>query len=375
MSIDAGAKLKQTLCLLIAILLACPLLGCAKKIDYTPVTPGRELTFPRDHFAHNDFRTEWWYYTGHLFAEDGNAYGFELVFFRQRTMGLYRFGIPVWWVADPAHVSHFAISDEAAGEFHFDESIGLRRPNRGGSRDDTLLVWSENWRVEGIGDTMHLMANMRDGAYSIDIVLGPQKPPVLHGDHGFSQKGDGGTASYYVSVTRFDVQGYLFKDGRPLKVDHGMAWMDHEVFSGSLPKNLSGWDWFSLQLDDGSDIMAFLLHRKDGEIDSHSSGTMVSKEGKAEHFDNDGFTIEELRHWDSEDTWGTYPVKWRMRIPKYDADLEIEAVMDDQELLVPMTAVDYWEGAVMVKGTVAGKPVNGRGYVEMSGRAEDFQAF
>jgi len=353
------------------LLLSVVLVACRPpEVAYAPVTPDRPVTFPRDHFAHHDFRTEWWYHTGHFETEDGAIYGFELVFFRHRTDGLVRFGLPIWKFTNPIYFAHFAITDETGRKFHHAENVGVGSPRLGGSREDMLDVWTGDWRMQGVGDTTRLTATMPDSGHAVDLILTPKKPPVVHGIDGISTKGRDSTArSYYVSVTRYDVGGELIRDGRRVHIRGGQAWMDHEVFSEPLSQHVIGWDWFSLQLEGDREIMAFLLRRRDGSVDPDSSGTFVHPDGRAEHFTADEFTVDELRHWTSPRTGTTYPTHWRLRIPKYDADLTVTAALDDQELVMFLSGIDYWEGSMHIDGRLLGGQTTGRGYVEMSGRS------
>ena len=345
--------------------------ACAPVASYQAVTRGYQFDFPRDYYAHPDFRTEWWYYTGHLDAEDGNTYGFELVFFRRRTESDYRFGLPLWWFTNPAVVSHFAITDIAAQRFVYGEHIGLRPPYRGGARSDRLLLWSEGWQAAQMGDAQHLSAALGD--YEIDLSLASQKPPVLHGDHGFSRKGVNSDASYYFSLTRLKTAGWLRKGNRWLHVVGGSAWMDHEILSGSLGPELTGWDWFSLQLDSGEDLMLFLLRKREGDIDPDSSGTYVDRQGNTTHITSEQFAIKEVEYWTSPNTRTRYPVVWEVTLdtPR-PMSFRVRAVLPASELLLHMTSVNYWEGAVDAAGRDGDKPLHGRGYVEMSGRDEPF---
>ena len=345
--------------------------ACAPIATYEAVTTERALTFPADHYAHPDFRTEWWYYTGHLDCEDGHSYGFELVFFRRRTEGDYRFSIPLWWVTNPAVVAHFALTDINEQRFVFNEHIGLRKPYRGGARSDRLLLWSEGWQIAEMNGAHYLKAE--EGDYAIDLALTALKPPALHGQNGYSRKGAQGDASYYFSLTRMKTAGWLRKGDRWLRVVGGSAWMDHEIMSGALSPELSGWDWFSMQFDNGEDLMLFLLRKRDGGIDPFSSGTFVDAAGQTKHISAEQFEIKEVEHWTSPFTHTRYPVAWDVRVtmPR-PLQFRVRAPVPASELRLKMTHLNYWEGAVEVSGQDGEQPLRGRGYVEMSGRDEPF---
>jgi len=340
--------------------------GCATTgIRYAEPSPKRHLTFPRDHAAHKDFQTEWWYFTGHLELTDGTDTGFELVFFRRRTEKDHRWGIPVRWIANPMYFAHFAITDPSKNRFVYAEEKG-KRP-AGGAKTDRMFVWSDGWMACMSKDgSIPLSYSMSD--YSVDLVLKSEKPPVVDGENGISRKGENGGEGYYYSYTRLDVKGFLKRGKKYIKIKKGVAWMDHEFFSLDLAKNLAGWDWFSVQLDDGTDLMAFLLHRADGSIDIYSSGTLVRPDGSLYRFLRDDFLVTELNHWYSHKTHATYPVRWRIVVPRESMDLKLDAVMPQQELITKYTHINYWEGEMVVSGARGGKKVSGKAYVEMTGR-------
>jgi len=364
--------LRMTALSFISLTVLFALCGCASSGHYATATFDRRFSFPADHASHDDFQTEWWYFTGHLELEDKSETGFELVFFRRKTEHLFRMGLPVWWFANPAYVSHFAVTDPIKNAFKFDERIGLRMPLKGGASSDRLLVWSEDWRAEAFANgNIRLSAKMKD--YSIDLILAPKKLPILHGEEGLSRKGSKGTLGYYYSITRLEVSGYFMRNGENMQVKAGQAWMDHEMFSGSISPDVSGWDWFSIQLDDGSDLMACLLRRDDGTLDPFSYGTLIRPDGSVFRFMKDEFSAVELEQWTSRKTQITYPIRWRILLPAESLDLILEAVMPDQELTPVATEIDYWEGAMRVIGTKGGSPIKGKAYLEMSGRGEKFK--
>ncbi|MDP8256565.1 MAG: lipocalin-like domain-containing protein [Candidatus Alcyoniella australis] len=351
--------------LLLALIFALTTLGgCPNSPLHNPVKPDYQLSFPRDHWAHDNYYLEWWYFTGHLEADNGERYGFELVFFKKHTEGEFRLGVPVWWVSNPAYVSHFTITDMQGRTFNQAERIGLKKPLRGGASSDKFVLWNEDWRAMQLGEDWYLSAQMP--GYGIDLLVNPLKPPVLHGENGYSRKGEQGGASYYTSLTRLEVKGTMVRDGEPLRVS-GQAWMDHEVLSPTIAENLVGWDWFSIQLDNDHELMLFTLHTSDGGIDPCSSGTIVMPDGSYEHFYSESFEIRPLSYWTSEESRAKYPSSWRIKVPQYDVDLVVLPVLRDQEVRPRLTQITYWEGAVGVQGTLGSQTVSGQGYVELSG--------
>ena len=325
----------------------------------------REFSFPEDHGPHPEFQTEWWYFTGNLTADDGRRFGYQLTFFRSaltadpepRTSA---------WAASQAWMAHFAVSapDEAEPRFFSRERYARGAGGMAGAEIGPFRVWLEDWSAEG-GEGMppaRLRATADDVA--IDLLLEPGKPPVLQGDRGLSQKGrDPGNASYYYSLTRMPTTGRVVVGGRESRVS-GLSWMDREWGTSSLDEGVVGWDWFSLQLEDGRDLMAYQLRREDGTADPLSAGSLVAADGEAVYLPGSEYRIEPLATWRSAATGRTYPSRWRLTLPARELDLVIEPLLENQELDHSFV---YWEGAVSFRGTAAGETVGGRGYVELTG--------
>jgi predicted secreted hydrolase len=337
----------------------------AAESQFQDAVPGRVFAFPRDHGKHPDFQTEWWYFTGNLDSEN-HSWGFQLTFFRR---GLVREPVrkgSAWAVRD-LYPAHFALTDVTRGQFFHTDLLSREGPGLAGAGSEDLNVFVKNWTGARQGETILLKA--QKDKYALDVSLTAEKPPVLHGDSGFSRKGDSEKqASYYYSMTRLKVQGTITFDGQIRQVT-GYAWMDHEFGSAILSENQVGWDWFSLQLDDGSELMAFHLLKKDGTFE-RPFGTFVSKQGETVSLGDDSIIIVPIGTWVSPRTGTKYPSGWKLEIPGKKISLEVTPLMHDQELVTGRsTAVTYWEGAVSVKGLTDGKPVSGRGYVELTGYA------
>jgi predicted secreted hydrolase len=330
--------------------------------------PGRRLVLPADHASHPDYRIEWWYYTGNLETAEGRRFGYQLTFFR--------IGVdpapanPSRWAVRDLYMTHLALTDASSGRFHFADRLNRSGPGWAGASTETFRVWNEDWRA-GVepGGTHRLTASTND--FGLDLSLTENGRAAFHGDRGYSRKGASeGNASYYYSLTRMPTRGVIAVDGRKMTVT-GYSWMDHEFGTTFLEPDQIGWDWFSIQLDSGQDLMLFQLRRRDGSIDSRSSGTLVEPDGTAKPFGAvREFTLSPQRIWTSPASRGRYPVAWRVRVPQENLDLAVRAVLDDQELRTgPATGVTYWEGAIDVSGTATGRPVRGRGYLEMTGYA------
>ncbi len=334
---------------------------------YQPALPGRQLIFPTDHFSHPHFKTEWWYYTGHLVTDSGKRYGYQVTFFRFGLRDRQK-ELKTAPLFTDLYMAHFALSDIAAKKFIFRERINRGYRDKAGAATNRYLVWNEDWKAEG-GEKNHSI-QIADRSTRLRLNLISLKPPVLHGDKGLSQKGEGeGRASYYYSLTRMQTAGELTIDGNTEKV-RGLTWMDHEFGSNQLRDDQVGWDWFSIQLTNDTEIMLYLMRRKDGSVDPYSSGTLVDAQGKTVHLALRDYRVEALDRWKSPKSGAHYPMKWRVSVPDKAIDLEINPAFPDQELMTQRsTRVTYWEGAVSIRGTVGGEPVSGEGYVEMTGYA------
>ena len=329
--------------------------------DFRQAVPGYHFQFPRDHFDHPEFRTEWWYYTGNLQAAGGHRYGFELVFFRQ---GQRRgpAANPSTWRIDDLYLAHFAITDIDGRRFRFFKRLNRAGPGIAGISFDEHRIWNGNWqsRWDLASDSQDLTA-FAEGS-RISLHLTPRKPAIIQGENGVSQKSDGeGKASYYVSFPLLEAEGTL--DGTPVK---GTAWMDHEWFSNQLDPSVQGWDWFSVQLANNTQLMLFQLRHTDGTIDSHSSGTYIDAAGRSTHLKRSDVQLQPLEFWESPKTHARYPTRWRIAIPSLQTALECTAAIPDQELLSgDATGPTYWEGAVTYKGSATVV-----GYLEMTGYAK-----
>ena len=328
--------------------------------------PGYSYQFPRDDFSHNEFRVEWWYYTGNLENETGRQFGYQLTFFRVGLEGDKPVNNPSKWKIDHIYFSHMTVSDIQNKKFHFFERINRKGIKNAGAETHTFKIWNSDWSLTGDGNTHNLQA-LENGT-GLDLRLKPIKKRAFHGENGISIKGsDAGNASHYFSFTRMKTRGNLFIKGEKFKVI-GSSWMDREFSSNPLNPSLVGWDWFSLKLDNQTEIMLYQLRKKDGNIDSHSSGTFIAADQNYHHLTLDKFTISPKSFWVSENTNATYPSKWDINLPESDIKLQVTPDFSDQELYnLRSISGSYWEGSVSIKGNVAGKPVTGKGYVELAG--------
>jgi predicted secreted hydrolase len=344
-------------------------LGAGDLAGYARALAPRPFVFPADAGPHPDFRTEWWYYTGNLQTADGGHFGFQLTFFRT-ALAPPGPAVPraSAWAARQLYLAHLALTDTAGRRFHAWSRLGREALGLAGARAEPFRVWVDDWSAEGEragGATVRLRAAEADAA--IDLVLRSEKPVVPQGDGGLSRKGpEPGNASYYYSLTRMSVRGTVRAGGEPIAVS-GLAWMDREWSTSALGPELVGWDWVALQLDDGRDLMVYRLRRRDGTADPHSAGAVIAADGTARPLGPDEAALATLGHWTSPRSGVRYPSRWRLAVPAAGLDLDLVPRLPDQELLV---GTRYWEGAVRVEGTAAGRPVAGRGYVELVGYGE-----
>ncbi|TDI89578.1 MAG: carotenoid 1,2-hydratase [Candidatus Dadabacteria bacterium] len=317
----------------------------------------RDFKFPKDFGPHPEYQTEWWYYTGNLVDSSGRDFGYQLTFFR-RALSSYEVDRESEWASNQIYFAHFALSDIENGEFYSSERWSRSALGLAGAERMPFRVWIDDWSVQGEGKSFKLKAT--DGSISINLLLKPAKPVVLQGDKGLSQKSqEPGNASYYFSQTRIDTSGRVIIDGQEFEV-RGLSWLDREWSTSALGENQEGWDWFSIQLDDGREIMLYQLRLKDGGIDNYSSGSIVNKNGDLTPLKAADFEIEVLDTWKSSKTGIDYPSKWRISIPGHDIELNVVPLLQDQELLHSFI---YWEGAVKISG----EGFSGKGYVELTG--------
>ncbi len=339
------------------------------------------IVLPRDDGPH-DRLTEWWYYTGHLRAEDGARYGFEFVVFRAE-----RGRFPTSWV------SHLAITDEGGDRFHYSQRLEIGAQVDRSGRDitgaptdfDLELTGTDPSRPETFGRPVWSMAGRHGidqlsaflaadeatlagspGGMGLDLRLTATKPPALHDHDGWIDFGPAG-GSYYYSRTAMTATGSLEVDGRTMTVD-GSAWFDHQ-WGDFISVGGGGWDWFALNLADGTDLTLSLVREADGTYPL-IYGTVVAPDGSIRHLDRDAFSVEVTDHWLSPTTGANDPAGWTIRIPSEDLTIDLRPTVAAQELDTrPTTGVVYWEGSVVVKASRNGAPIGGEGYVELTGYA------
>ena len=330
--------------------------------DWQPAPQNYALTFPKDHGSHPAQKIEWWYFTGNLQSSDGHAFGYQLTFFRIGTDAQPK--NPSAWTVRDLHMAHFAISDLSQGKYFHQQRLNRAGPGLCGAELERLAVWNGPWRVE-MKDPNQIIFQANDPDIEMNLTLAVAQPPVLHGDRGYSRKGvTAGNASIYYSMTRLGSSGTLRIGDQKFEVK-GQSWMDHEFGSSFLEPGQLGWDWFSLQLDDGSDLMLFQIRQALGV--PAMSGTLVKPDGTVEVLTQDQFKLRPSDPWKSPATGAPYPLKWKISLPRQHLELQVTTPLSNQEMISPKAGPSYWEGAVVAEGMLNDQPIHGQGYLEMTG--------
>jgi predicted secreted hydrolase len=332
------------------------------------------VEFPRDLGPHDDYQTEWWYYTGNLATADERPFGFQFTIFRRALAPVsLETGVlpktPVSessdWRANQVYLAHFTISDIAADQFYPAERFSRGAAGLAGAQAEPYRVWLEDWSVEEVAPGQVRLRARTDEA-ALDLILTATLPPVLHGDGGLSPKGpEPGNASYYYSIVQQQAAGTVTAGGQTYDVT-GRAWKDHEWSTSALSEGAIGWDWISLQLDNGGALMLFEIRREDGTLEATSAGSYITPDGTVQHLALGDWSLEVTNTWISPTSGAEYPAGWRITVPSIDLELTGRPQMANQELNVSTV---YWEGAVDFTGTLDGAPVNAEGYIEMTGYA------
>ena len=371
---------------LAASLEALPPAGSAE--GFARATEPGAVEFPRDLGPHDDYQTEWWYYTGNLDAADGRRFGFQFTIFRralspeeessadladsadfpessESAQSAQSADDSSSWRSNQVYLAHFTISDIDGGQFYPAERFSRGAAGLAGASAEPYRVWLEDWSVEEIAPgQVRLRAQTADAA--LDLVLTETLPPILHGDGGLSQKGpEPGNASYYYSLVQQQAAGTVRAGAETFDVT-GLAWKDHEWSTSALSEGAIGWDWISLQLDNGGALMLFEIRREDGSREALSAGSYITPDGEVQHLALGDWTLEVTDTWTSPTSGGEYPAGWRISVPSVGLELTGRPQMANQELNVSTV---YWEGAVEFSGTLNSAPVSAEGYIEMTGYA------
>jgi predicted secreted hydrolase len=336
-------------------------LGRGSTAGFARALEPRPFVFPDDHGAHPAFRSEWWYFTGNVLTDTGRAFGYHLTFFRTALEPGVEPSSSSAWRTSQVWMAHFAVADVAGGQVYAHERFSRGALGLAGVVASPFRVHVEDWNAAAVAadELLPLRIVAADGQIGIDLTLQPGKPLVLQGDAGLSRKSAvAGNASYYYSFTRLPVSGRITVDGAEHAV-RGLGWIDREWSTSALADDQTGWDWFSVQLDDGRELMWYRLRRRDGTVDPASAGTLIDERGSVTRLSPEQVRLEPMEEWTSPRSGASYPVAWRLEVPGADLDLRIVARLRDQELDL---SVRYWEGAIDVGGSASGS-----GYLEMTG--------
>lgn len=329
------------------------------------------LEFPKDHGSHPEFKSEWWYLTGHLEGpETEDRFGFQLTFFRSATGPANQ--EPEAAQPRQIYMAHAGFINKSTGEHNQEE-----RFNRGGWNADAevgrLSVFNGNWQIEMVDETAEQMTAgfSINGQQRFELSLVPVKPKTLFGENGVSRKGEDPNAkSYYITFTRLDVSGSLTTDQGQMPVT-GVAWMDHEISSSQLSEGQIGWNWSSLILDDGSELMAYVMRREDGQVDAHSQMYIIDTNGNSTRYSSSQFNWSPIDYWTSPHNGSRYPIEyaisWTDQLGRSQT-LTIRSSPDNQEMIGPISGFAYYEGAGIVYDQ-NGVPV-GQSYTELTGYAD-----
>jgi predicted secreted hydrolase len=327
--------------------------------------PGREFVFPRDHGSHPGFKIEWWYVTGHLFTEKGRRFGYQATLFRRAAPHPNNGNAST---NRQLYLAHMALLDVQSGKFLNQERIN-RDGWDAGSSTKFLDVFNGPWRLtmtNTVTEEMSLNGGIH-GEAAFQLGLKPSKPLVVFGTNGVSKKGaDPTAASHYLTYTRLETTGTVRLDGESFAVS-GLSWMDHEISSSQLGSGQVGWDWTAVQFDDGTELMAYVLRRKDGGIDRFSTLARIDRAGRVSQIPADKFNWTPVGQWQSPDTGASYPATVRLtlldEVPQ--RVLKLVPLASRQELVGTLGGIAYWEGACRVED--AAGALIGSAFLELTG--------
>lgn len=342
-------------------------MGKVKDEKFEKAYDKRKFIFPEDHGPHPGFRTEWWYFTGNLTTPDNKKFGYQFTVFRTALSSGRKSGVSEWR-SDQIYMAHFTVTDISNGRFYFDERFSRDGNELAGAQAEPLKVWLEDWQItesenRKAFDLPVISIKAKSDKTEIRLWLESVKPLILQGNEGLSQKGSQpGNASYYYSYTNLKTSGIIITEDREYEVN-GKSWMDREWSTSALSEDQKGWDWFSLQLDDSTELMYYQMRKKDGTPDKYSSGVIIDKAGLKRQINREEADLE-VTESRKNSSGIEYPSGWNLKIPSEKIELKIIPAVRDQFLDV---TVKYWEGSVTVKGKKSNTDISGRGYAELTG--------
>lgn len=317
-----------------------------------------DWSFPKDHGAHPEFESEWWYFTGHLETEE-QTFGFELTTFRFANP--FSEDLKSNWASDQIYLTHFTITDEKNEKFYKFELLNREVFDIAGASEEKLKVWNGDYLIEQKGNELLIESESSEAKLNLELDFSPKS--ILNGKNGLSQKGEKqGNASYYYSIAKMTGNGKLELKGKSYEINKALVWMDREFFTITESDN-EGWDWFAVQFDDRATLMVYQIRNKEGIPTQFSSGTYVDKDGKQFALDKNDFELTPLYYWKSPESKANYPLEWNIKIPRFQINIDIAPVINNQELvLTEFLNLNYWEGRCIVSGSKAGQA-----YMELVG--------
>ncbi|WP_028694002.1 lipocalin-like domain-containing protein [Pseudomonas cremoricolorata] len=321
---------------------------------FAQVQRGQPLVFPRDHGAHDGFRIEWWYVTANLYDVQGRDWGAQWTLFRSALRPGAETGD---WSSPNLWMAHAALT--GPGGHQSAERLARGGISQAGVSAEPFRAWIDDWTLAGDAAIARLNMRAHGEGFAYDLDLSTQRPLVLHGDAGYSEKSGHGQASYYYSQPFYRVSGVIERAGQCLAV-RGNAWLDREWSSQPLAEGQSGWDWFSLHLDSGAKLMLFQV-RQDHQA-PYRAGTWISADGRSQALGGEQIELQPLA-WTRQDGGQRVPTRWRVQVPGKGLDIEVQALQPKAWM---NTRFAYWEGPLQVQGSSAG-----RGYLEMTGYAAE----
>ena len=326
------------------------------------------FSFPQDHGAHESFKNEWWYFTGNLYDDTGRRFGYQLTFFRI-ALSPQEISRSSNWATSQVYMAHLAISDVENRKFHAFEKINRESMGLAGFDEDIFRVNVENWYIAAQDDGTFpwRLYGVKEGI-ELSLTVEPSKEIILQGENGLSRKSlDGNNASYYYSITRLTTEGYIEINGTMYNV-RGLSWLDREWSTSTLSEEQSGWDWFSLQFDNDTDLMYFQLRNKDGSVYPYNEGMIVNPDSSTIRLKTGDVKLKIRRYWQSP-LGGDYPVEWEAEIIPLGRTVILKAMFPEQELAL---STRYWEGSINIYDMEDPTSIIGQGYIELTGYAEMF---
>ncbi len=322
----------------------------------------------RDAANHSDYRIEQWSYSGNLSTADGRRFGYQMKFIRAGVS--FKPENPSRWAVRDLFVTQLAVIDVGGKRFKTASRVNRAGIGWAGASTEVLRLWNDDWEIRRNqkSTTLRAVDDEAGNSIAIELSLEQESPLIVHGDEGVFQKGFlPFNASHFYSQTRMPTRGFLTHDGKRAEVA-GQSWMDHEFGTNFLEEGQKGWDVFAIQLDDGSDLMIYQIRMNDGSRDQYSIATLVDSSGQQTRLRADQFDLQPIALWASPTSGGNYPVKWRLKIPEKQIDLELRAAFDDQEFRDDSAiGFSYWKGAIEIAGNNNGRQVKGSGFLEMTG--------